>query len=40
MLTFLNTSLSGATMEVLAEREVDLVEGNETEAVTAEAMLL
>ena len=30
--------LSGEMMDVLEEREVDLVEGNETAAVTAAAM--
>lgn len=37
-LTLLKAILSGATIEVLEEREVDLEEGKETAAVTAAAM--
>jgi hypothetical protein len=38
--TFLKTSLSGATTDVLIGREVVLEYGKETAAVTAAAMLL
>lgn len=38
--TFLKAVLSGAAIEVLLGREVDLEDGKETAAVTAEAMFL
>lgn len=38
--TFLKTSLSGATIDVLIGREVELEYGKETAAVTAAAMFV